>query len=90
MNSPKIVNLARRIRSSVQRSLSTVKANRIDSLSGESQEHELHSLPWGSGIAPSHEHAGRRQRAPAVDNYIALACFSAMSPITGSFHIWPW
>ena len=22
--------------------------------------------------------------------YIAFACFSAMSPITGSFHIWPW
>src|SRR5580692_9675086 len=71
-----------------------VKANRNDSLEGESQGRGFrswlrswpHTPNFRKSLLQEYNTPGRQTNL----TYMALACFSARSPITGSVYITPW
>jgi hypothetical protein len=50
-----------------------------------------HSVEWEELVRPMTAKAAVRENPFATGplNYIAFACFSAMSPMTGNLNIWP-
>ena len=86
MNTPIVLEFSPPKATLQARASSRVKANRIDSLGEESQAQKNEASSFVSERTRKIEEIAPPQEASG-NPYIALACFSAISPITGSLYI---